>query len=74
VKAVSDILPVARQAVGCVSFEIVPDLLNWIEFWGIPGKGLDMQARVVLPQLGNIGSFVDAPLVPEEDNVPTEMM
>jgi hypothetical protein len=42
VKAVSDILPVARQAVGCVSLEIIPHLLGWIEFRGIPGKRLDM--------------------------------
>jgi len=41
-KAISDISPVARQAVGRVTLEIIPDLLGWIEFWGIRGKQLDM--------------------------------
>ena len=73
-KVVADILPVARHTVGGVPFEIVPDLLGGVEFRGIAGEPLDMQAWVVLPQLGQVGTFVDAPLVPQKDDVAPQVM
>ena len=57
-----------------MSLEIVPDLLGGIEFRGVAGEPLDMQSRVVLPQPGQVGSFVVAPLVPKEDNVSPQVM
>ena len=57
-KVVADILPVAGQAIGCMSLEIVPDLLDGIEFRSITWEPLDMQARVILSQSGQVGVYM----------------
>ena len=73
-KHVSDISSVARQAVGCVAFEIIPDLFDRIEFRCVCGKAFQMQARVVAADLRNVWALVDSRLIPKKDDVSAQVV
>lgn len=68
-EAHADILPVQVQAVRRVAFEVVPDLLGGVEFWGVARKPLDVQARVAVDDIRNGWPFVDRAPVPDEDHL-----
>ena len=67
-QAETDVLFVLKQTVGCVPLEVVPDLLDRVEFGGVLWERLDMQPRIVLKQFSDRWTFVDAPLVPKQDD------
>ncbi len=68
-EAHANVLRVHVQAVGRVAFEVVPDLLGGVEFWGVARKPLDVQARVAVADVRNGWPFVDRAVVPDEDHL-----
>ena len=73
-KSIADVFSMAGLTVGGAPFEIVPDLLNRVEFRSIAGEPFDMEAGVVLSQSGQVRSLVDATPVPQQDDVPPQVM
>jgi len=76
-KAISDVLFVQRQArravdpaVGRVPFVIIPDLLGRIEFRGVFGEELRLEARVVQQDPRNRRPLVNFALVPKQNDRP----
>ena len=59
-------LLVPEQSVGVVALEVIPDLLNGIEFGCIAGERFNVESGIVLLQLGDEGSFVDGAIVPQQ--------
>ena len=64
--------PVTKQAIGRMTLEVVPDLLDWIEFWRIAGEPLNVKPGIILSQLSHIRSFVNAAIVPQQNNRATK--
>jgi len=65
---------VSEQPVGVMSPEIVPDLLHRIEFGGISGKPLHLQAGVSSPQFTHRRPFMNPAAIPEQNDRPTQML
>jgi len=61
-------LLVTEQAVGRVPLEIVPHLLDGIEFGSILGEEFGVESRVIQQQLADDRSFVNLALVPEKND------
>lgn len=57
---------VSKQTVGGMALEVIPNLLDWIEFGRIAGKRFNVKSGIVRLQLGNEGSFVDGAVVPQQ--------
>lgn len=64
-----DILLVERQTISSVTFEIIPDLLDWIEFWCITRKPFNMQTRIVHSKFPHHWPFVNVTIVPDDDDL-----
>lgn len=61
-------LLVAKQAVRCMTFEVIPYLLDRIEFWRIAWKPFNMKSRVLLEQASDEWSLVNTAIVPQQDD------
>ena len=68
VNADSDIMFVLRHTVGRVALEIVPYLLDRVEFWSILGKEFGLQARMVQEHLSDGRPLMDLALVPQKND------
>ena len=73
VKTLSEVLFVQRQTICRVSFEIFPDILNWIKFWSIFGKILNVKPWVDFTELSNVRAFVDFAMIPYENDIPVQV-
>lgn len=59
--------------IGAVTFEILPDLLNRIEFWSISWKPLNAQSLVSTSEFSNDWALVDAAIVPDQNDIATQV-
>jgi len=59
------VLLAAVERVGVVALEVVPDLFNGVELGRIAGERFNVESWIILLELGNEGSFVDATIVPQ---------
>jgi hypothetical protein len=59
---------IPKQGVRRMAFEIIPDLLDGVEFWRITGKRFDLKARVSMSQSSNKWALMDAAIVPQQDD------
>ena len=54
--------------------EVIPDLFNRVEFWCIAWKPFDMKTRVVFSNFFNDRTLMDWSLIPQENNISSQMM
>jgi len=64
---------ISKQAIGGMALEVIPDLLDGIEFRSIAGEWFDMKTRMGPSQLSNEGPLVDATIVPQQDDRPPQV-
>jgi hypothetical protein len=74
VQAAADIPLVPRQAVGRMPFEVVPELLDGIEFWGVSWELFDLQAGVGLLHCRDRRPPVNRALIPQQDDMTSQMV
>ena len=70
----TNVLLAEIQAVCTVFFEVLPDLFDGIEFWRVSWEPLKMEARVSSLKFRHSGPFVNLSLIPQEENVASEMV
>jgi hypothetical protein len=73
IQATTNIAEVSWQTIGGMAFEVVPDLLNGVEFRGIGWKRFQVQPRMSLAHRLNGQPPVNRAAVPQHDDVATEM-
>jgi hypothetical protein len=56
-----------------MTLEVIPDLLDGIEFGCIAGEHFNVEPGIVFLHLTDEGSFVNATIVPQQDNRPTQV-
>jgi hypothetical protein len=57
-----------------VTLEVLPNLFDRIKFRRVSGKWLCVEARIISTELGDMWSLVDAPIVPKENDRPTQVV
>jgi len=66
-------LLVAKQTVGRMALEVVPDLFGRIELRRVARERFDMQTGIGSPQFSNEGAFVDSAIVPYQNDWTLQM-
>jgi len=72
-ESVSKFLQIVRSSVGQLPFQQCPDGFIGVQLWSVAGEVLHVQPRVAATQLAKGSSFVDAAVVQQCDNVPSEV-
>ena len=67
----SNILLVAKKTVSRMPFEVVPDLLNRVEFRSITGKTFEVKPGERMADRIDRRPLVDPASVPDQDNLST---
>jgi len=67
-------LLVEEELVGRVPFEVGPDEFDGIEFRRISGEPLDVKARIIFAQLGQLRPLVNRPMVPKQNQRAPEVV
>jgi len=65
---------VFMHTVGQIAFSMSPNMFNRINFRGIARKSMDMKTLGLFQENFDVCPFVDRPTVPDQNNMPAQMM
>ena len=68
-----ELILVVRATIGEGRLEVGPDELVRVEFGGVAGESLDVQAWTASQHCANVGAFVDRAAIQEQDDVRPEV-
>jgi len=73
-QAEPNVLLVARDGIGGMPLEVVPDLLDRVEFWCVSGKAFEVEPWKSIADRVDCWPFVNLASIPEQDDMSAQVL
>lgn len=73
-QAEPNVLLVAKDAIACMPLEVVPDLLDRVEFRRVSGKAFEMEPWKSIADRVDRWPLVNSASIPEQDDMSTQVL